>query len=211
MKVCTIFFYCLLIVCTSVTVSAAPTINGPTGMVRVPTADVLRLNHFALGQYYWQNGGGTVVGTHIWKNIEISGVQRTFALESNHFLINAKINLNQEALLIPAVAIGIDDIDNIERRSIYWALSKGLPYGVRVHMGSGTGRFDGFFFAVEKVLNPQPLRQHSAKFPITSVIVEYDGYKLNFATRMRFGKGVRLDGGWLGREQKMYVGLTLMN
>ena len=67
------------------------------------------------------------------------------------------------------------------------------------------------FASLEKVLNPVSLRKKHAGFPVTSVIVEMDGYKMNYAARMRLAQGLRLDAGWLGKEERVYCGLTFTN
>ena len=67
------------------------------------------------------------------------------------------------------------------------------------------------FGAIEKVLNPTSLRKHSTGFPVTSIIVEMDGYKMNYGARLTLARGLRLDGGWLGRDEKVYLGLTYTN
>ena len=46
-------------------------------------------------------------------------------------------------------------------------------------LGTGTGRFDGMFAAVEKVLNPTSVKNPKPGFPVTSLILEMDGAKLN--------------------------------
>ena len=196
---------------TTAAAIAAPSMTGSTGMIRIPTADSMRLGQFSAGYFYWNEHGSGVVAVGLPRGVEVSAAVRRNAGVADTAIYNAKFNLNQEALLYPAVAIGVEDIEGRERRSVYAVLSKALPYGFRIHIGTGTGRFDGMFASLEKVLNPVSLRKEYAGFPVTSLIVEMDGYKMNYAARMRLAQGLRLDAGWLGKEKRVYCGLTFTN
>ena len=175
-------------------------------MIRMPTADSMRLGQFSTGYFYWNDHGSGVVAVGLPRGVEISAAVRRNVGVADTAIYNVKFNLNQEALLYPAVAIGVEDIDGRERRSVYGVLSKALPYGFRIHIGTGTGRFEGMFASLEKVLNPVSLRKKNSGFPVTSLIVEMDGYKMNYAARMRLAQGLRLDAGWLGKEERIYCG-----
>ena len=196
---------------TTTAVLAAPSMTGSTGMIRVPTADSMRLGQFSAGYFYWNEHGSGVVAVGLPRGVEVSAAVRRNAGDTDTAIYNVKFNLNQEALLYPAVAIGVEDIDGRERRSVYGVLSKALPYGFRIHIGTGTGRFEGMFASLEKVLNPVSIRKKHSGFPVTSLIVEMDGYKMNYAARMRLAQGLRLDAGWLGKEERVYCGLTFTN
>ena len=201
----------LIAAATAAQVDAAPSVSGSTGMIRVPTADSLRVGQFSAGYFYWQDQGSGVVAVGLPRGVELSAMSRHSVGTTDTAIVNLKFNLNQEALLYPAVAIGVEDLDGRDRRSVYAALSKALPYGFRVHIGTGTGRFDGMFAALEKVLNPVSMRKKYSGFPVTSLIVEMDGYKMNYGARMRLAQGLRLDAGWLGKEERIYCGLTFTN
>ena len=192
-------------------VAAAPSLTGSTGMIHIPTADSLRFGQFSAGYYYWHENGAAVAAVGLPRGFEVSAaLQRKDGLPDTG-IVNLKFNLNQEALLYPAVSVGIEDIDGRGRRSVYGVLSKALPYGFRIHIGAGTGRFDGMFAALEKVLNPVSLRKTQTGFPVTSLIVEMDGYKMNYGARMRLAQGLRFDAGWLGKDERLYFGLTFTN
>ncbi|MBP2665037.1 MAG: protein of unknown function rane lipoprotein [Firmicutes bacterium] len=188
--------------------AAAPSLTGSTGMIRIPTADALQLGQYSAGYYYWKDHGDAVAAVGLPSGMEVSAFAPWENGISDAWIVNAKYNLNQEALLIPAVSIGMEDIGGQGRRSVYGVISKVLPYGFRIHIGIGTGRFDGMFGAIEKVLNPTPIRKKASGFPVTSIIIEMDGAKLNYGARLRLAQGLRLDTGWLGQDEKMYLGLT---
>ena len=209
-------FFCILLslmafLLTTTAVIAAPSTTGSTGMIRMPTADSLLLGQFSAGYFYWNEHGSGVVAVGLPRGVEVSADVRRNVGVADTAIYNVKFNLNQEALLYPAVAIGVEDIDGRERRSVYAVLSKALPYGFRIHIGTGTGRFDGMFTSLEKVLNPVSLRKKHAGFPVTSLIVEMDGYKMNYAARLRLAQGMRFDVGWLGKQERVYCGLTFTN
>ena len=45
----------LILIGMTVMVEAAPSMSGSTGMIRIPTADSLRLGQFSAGYYSWDN------------------------------------------------------------------------------------------------------------------------------------------------------------
>ena len=202
------------IVCLSglTPVHAAPSLSGATGMIRIPTADTLRPGQFSAGYFYWQDHSTAVATVGLPVGMEVSAAAPWHKGVSGAWTVNAKIGLAQEGLLLPAIAVGVEDFGEQTQRSYYAAVSKALPFGFRIHVGAGTGRFKGMFGAMEKVLNPTSLRQkkHSG-FPVTSLIVEMDGKKMNYGARLRLAQGLRLDTGWLGQEQRVYLGLTYTN
>ena len=191
---------------------AAPSTSGATGMIRIPTADILRPGHISAGAYYWQDHSTVVAAVGLPTGLEVSAAAPWHKGVSGNWTVNAKVALTQEGLLLPAIAIGGEDLGEQNQRSYYAAVSKALPFGFRVHVGAGTARFKGMFGAVEKVLNPTSLRKkQQGGFPVTSLIVEMDGQKMNYGARMSLAHGVRLDAGWLGQEQRVYLGLTYTN
>ena len=187
---------------------AAPSMSGSTGMIRIPTADVLRPGQAGAGYYFWQDQSRAVLALGAVKGLELSAAAPWRNGTEDAWSVNAKISLLQEELLLPAVAVGIEDAAGRDRRSVYGVISKALPYGLRVHIGTGTGRFDGMFGAVEKVLNPVSVKGGRSGFPVTSLIVEMDGGKMNYGLRLRLDRGLRLDCGWLVQDEKVYFGLT---
>lgn len=190
---------------------AAPSTTGSTGMIRIPTADVLQTGHFAAGYYYWRDHGTAVAAAGLPSGIEVSAAAPWYNGRPEQWAVNAKINLSQEALLTPGISVGIEDLGGQRQQSFYGVVSKTLPFGLRVHLGVGNGRFRGAFGAIEKVLNPHSVRKKTSGFPVTSIIVEMDGRKMNYGARMSLARGLRLDAGWLGREERIYLGLTYTN
>lgn len=190
------------------TAAAAPSQTGTTGLIRTPTADVLRTGQYAAGYFGWQDQGRGVLAASPVKGLELSGAALWRNGSPDSGPVNAKIALLPEELLLPGLALGIEDIAGVSRRSVYGVISKSLPFGFRIHIGTGTGRFDGMFGAVEKVLNPVSVKGGKSGFPVTSLLVEMDGQKMNYGLRLRLDRGLRLDCGYLLQEEKAYLGLT---
>ena len=187
---------------------AAPTISGSTGLIRAPSADVLRQGQFSGGYYFWPEANSAVFVVNAVQGLELGLVQPYQHGTSDPISLNFKYALMPESVLLPAIAIGVEDIDGRNRRSVYGVISKGLPFGFRLHLGTGTGHFDGFFFGLEKVLNPASLRSVRRGFPVTSLIVEFDGNHMNYGARFTMARGLRLDTGWQTGNGTIYLGMT---
>lgn len=191
------------------TAAAAPSINGSTGLINTPSADVLREGQFSLGYYNTNDGGVGVFNTNLAKNLEIGVAGFRYDNESNKNYLNAKFSLLPESVLSPGLAIGIEDAAGKTDRSYYAVASKGLPLGFRIHAGVGNGRYDGVFAGIEKTINPVSILTGNSTFPATTLIAEYDGRDMNYGVRMSIIPGLKLDAGW--RHDKTYVGMTFTN
>lgn len=190
-------------------VAAAPSVNGSTGLINTPSADVLREGQFSLGYYNTREGGVGVFNTNVAPNLEIGVAGFRYDNQSNKNYLNAKFGLLPETVLSPGLAIGVEDAADKTDRSYYAVASKGLPLGFRIHAGVGSGRYDGFFAGVEKTINPVSVLTGNSAFPATTLIAEYDGRDMNYGARMSIIPGLKLDAGW--RHDKTYVGITFTN
>lgn len=186
---------------------AAPSVNGPTGQINNPSADVLQPGQFALGYYHLKDGGVGIFNTSLARNFEIGVAGFRFDNSGdNSTLLNAKLGLVPETVLTPGLAVGVEDAANQRERSYYAVASKALPFGFRLHAGMGNGRYDGMFAALEKTINPISVVTGQNAFPATTLIVEYDGRNMNYGARMAVVPGLKLDAGW--RNHDMYFGLS---
>lgn len=199
---------CMLLV-MSATVLAAPSINGSTGLINTPTADVLRAGQLSLGYYHLKDGGVGIFNTNIAPNLEIGLAGFRYDGQQNRNVVNAKFGLVPETVLTPGVAVGVEDISNTEKRSAYVAASKALPFGFRIHAGAGNGRFNGIFAGLEKTINPVSIITGNNAFPATTLIAEYDGKNMNYGARMSIVPGLKLDAGW--RKNDSYIGISFTN
>ncbi|MBP2645314.1 MAG: protein of unknown function rane lipoprotein [Firmicutes bacterium] len=204
-----VLFAALLLLSSCVPAVAAPSINGTTGLINNPSADVLRPGQFSVGYYNLTEGGTGVFSMNVAPKLElgVAGFRADHHADSTTTL-NVKFGLVSETVLTPGIALGVEDVANERERSIYAAASKALPFGLRVHAGVGNGRYNGLFAAVEKTVNPLVF-SGNGMFPATTLIAEYDGKHMNFGARMSVVPGLKVDGGW--RDAKWYVGVSYTN
>lgn len=194
----------------SATAFAAPTVNGSTGQINNPSADVLQEGQFAAGYYHLKNGGAGVFDVNVAPNLELGVAGFRFDdSRNNDTCVNAKFALRPESILTPGLAVGIEDIGGQRQRSLYAVASKALPFGFRIHAGFGNGRFDGVFAAVEKTINPVSVLTGNNTFPATTLIAEYDGRYMNYGARVSVVPGLKMDAGW--RDHAAYFGLSFTN
>ena len=187
--------------------SAAPSVYGSTGQINNPSADVLEQGQFAVGYYHLKDGGDGVFNMNLVTNVEVGVAGFRFDnSRDNNTMINAKWNLSPESVLTPGIAVGIEDIGNSTQRSAYAVVSKQLPFGYRVHVGVGDGRYNGGFASIEKTLNPISVLAKNNTFPATTLIAEYDGRNMNYGARMSIVNGLNLDAGW--RDHQLYFGMS---
>jgi len=130
--------------------AAAPSLQGSTGNIVVPSADVLRLGQFDLGYYHETGEKTAVAAVGISRNWELSAARREREHGTDYTAVNLKYAVAQESITEPGLAIGVEDISAEGDRSLYVVASKGLPFGIRLHAGCGNGSYGGLFYAVER-------------------------------------------------------------
>jgi Exopolysaccharide biosynthesis protein YbjH len=166
---------------------AAPNFFGSTGLIRIPTADVLPARSYNVhvhGQedltFYGANIGAT-------ENLEAGITALDPNPGSTRVLGNLKLRFTKDTAKMPAIAVGVVDIADTVNISGYGVVSKGFPLGqgrsIHAHFGYGNGFFDTNVFG-------------GADLAVTSnisVMGEYDGRDVNFGGRISLGRGVRVD------------------
>lgn len=165
---------------------AAPSLQGSTGLLGTPSADALPQGTWSAGYYRHRGANDAVMTAGLGGGLEAS-VRRRDALGEPPWQWNLKWALAPEQVLKPGLALGVDDLAGREQRSVYLAASKALPYGMRLHLGLGNGRFHGAFGALEAPVLPR-----------TWLILEQDGRRWNAGARLALGPEVRLDAGRCG-------------
>lgn len=188
---------------------AAPSVQGSTGMINTPSADVMQEGQFSLGYYHLKDGGVGTFNMNLTGKLEIGAAGFRYNNEAgrkDHTYFNAKYGLLPETILSPGVAIGVEDAANLDKRTYYAAASKALPFGFRIHAGIGNGRYDGVFAALEKTINPVGIITGNSIFPTTTLIAEWDGDTINYGARMAVVPGLKLDLG--RREHQTYFGAS---
>jgi len=165
---------------------AQPSLAGPTGLLRIPTAD-------ALGALQWNAGASNVWAdgapdeSYVYANVgllpklEIGATRQEFEEEEAETVLNAKYRL----LGLPGritLAGGVIDITDQLDRSAYAVVSHELGAGIVspqgqftmpvLHVGVGGGRFDGLFGGLSVVVGGK-----------ADVMAEYDGQAFNVGAR----------------------------
>ena len=181
---------------------AQPSLTGATGLLELPTADVVKKESFGIGIYSADDVKIKNMGYGLAEKLEVSFVNEKQELEQlNKF--NVKYVLVSETVLTPGLAVGINDFTGKSDRSTFAVVSKGLPLGFRVHAGIGSGDFEKGFVALEK--NITPLLGANV-FPSTTLLVEYNDNNINYGMRMSIVPDLKLN---LGRfDHKTFIGLT---
>ncbi|CUH94540.1 putative secreted protein [Propionispora sp. 2/2-37] len=183
--------------------SAAPSLQGATGLIAIPSADVLGSGQAAAGYYHIGPHDHGVLTFHAAAGMEVGAAYSEQG--PGGMRLQAKVSLLPEAMLTPAVALGVEDITGEQQRSWYAVASKSLPDGIRLHIGAGNGRFDGLFAGVEKRLKRVSVLPGKT-FPAAALMAEYDGSSMNVGIRFMVNPAVKIDTGW--RDHHTYFGLS---
>lgn len=200
----------ICIIMLSAAAEAAPAINGSTGLINTPSADVLREGQVSLGYYHLKDGGVGSAAFHAAGNLELGVAGFRYDGQPNKTYVNAKLALAPETVLTPGIALGVVDAANQEERSFYAVASKALPLGFRFHVGAGSGQFHKVFAGIEKTINPISVLTGNNAFPATTFIAEYDGKNMNYGARLSIVPGLKVDAGWRSNKST-YFGLSFTN
>lgn len=200
-----ILFGFLLFMAFSVA-TAAPSLQGATGLINTPSADVLQQGQFTLGLDYNHGGSEQNVVMGVASRIEMGVIGINDPGVSNKILLNGKYSLLPEQILTPGISVGVEDAFNQNQRSDYAVVSKTLPFGFRIHAGVGNGFYHGTFAGIEKTINPVSFLTGSNTFPATTLIAEYDGNTMNYGIRLAIVPGLKVEGGV--RSHAAYYGIN---
>lgn len=193
----------------SLVANAAPAIDGPTGLIAVPSADTLREGQFSLGYYKLDDSRTGSFNMSLTNQLEVGINGFHYGNRDNDYLLNAKFSIFPETVLTPGLAVGVMDVADKKERTAYAVVSKALPLGFRLHAGVGNGSYDHGFAAIEKTINPLHILTGNNVFPATTLIAEYDGKKFNYGARMSVLPGLKLDAG--RRQDSTYFGISFTN
>lgn len=176
--------------------SAAPTIQGTTGAIATPDAAAAKEGSVTLGHFQWDGGHSSVAAIGLGGGLEVSGSLWKEDGRSSEGLLNAKWALVKESAVTPGLAVGVDDLADKRERSVYAAVSKDLPLGLKLSAGVGDGRYDGGFVAAEVPV-----------FIGTKLILENDSQHFNYGVRFTALPCVTIDAGRYHKET--YVGASV--
>jgi len=193
----------------------APSFEGTTGLIRIPTADVTPDGHYVLGTSFIpkQQTSGLHAGKSrsepayatvgFLPNLELS-LRLTFYPDvGSHFdgrdvdwpydldrSLAAQYRLRRQHGWLPALGVGMQDINvgedssKVGRAAYLVASHQHGPLGL--HLGTGTGRFEGVFGGVELDLGNR-----------VRLLAEYDAEDFNAGLRVHWPNGFTFDGAWL--------------
>ncbi len=170
---------------------------GATGLITMPTADVLAESRLNLAyQHIFSQPGEDLITTSygIRKGVQVGG-QITWNQEAGvGFQPTLKANLlSEQGAYQPLLSAGVKGRDD----NLYLVASKMIPeYGFRVHLGVGEEKIfkDHVGLGVSKILNPVVISSGESGFqvPHINLQAEYNG-GLNLGTELRFGSGIKAD------------------
>ena len=187
---------------------AGPSPSGVMGNINTPSADVLRVGQFGAGVYAIDGGVLSMAAIAPISGLEL-GVASMPAWNGQAAAtrLDVKTTLLSEAILLPGIVLGVEDVTDERERSPYLAISKTGPWGFRLHVGAGAGRFNGPFATLEKTFRPSH-HPRTRQFAPTTLLMEYDGSDMNYGLRVEVGKGVKFEGG--RQHDRWYAGLSVL-
>lgn len=174
---------------------AAVSLHGTIGGVDTPSSDVLRFGQYILFGASLEQESRVGIGFSVVPRLEITAFHagRPGVYQPS---FGIKYALREEGILKPGLAMGITDAANRVERSAYAVMSKGLPKGIRVHLGWGTGFYEGAFCSFEKQLSASK----SAAFSPVALVVEYSGKNMKYGVQAALDQDVSITAGWRGRK-----------
>lgn len=195
-------------------VMEAPSFQGYTGLLLIPSADVLQMSHWNAAAFTTElTDGEDILGAAagLPGNLEVGLLRVDPEGGSAETLLHAKYRIQPLLVGGAAVSVGVFDVTDEIDSNVYAVFSKQLgPSAIistqrlldpRLHLGLGSGgRLDGLFAGVSAV----------AANKIT-VMAEYDSDNVNFGARLAIAPKIQVHAGWLGDDSDFAVGLSFSN
>ncbi|NLA57869.1 MAG: YjbH domain-containing protein [Firmicutes bacterium] len=180
---------CVMVVVLMFSVGAAAgtTVSGPTGLLTLPTADALAPGELSFSYHVEDGDGIGSIAYGLIPGLEIGLL--TTGPRNNNLGVHGKAVLSHEGTSLPGVAVGLCD------DSFYMVASKRLlGVGVRGHVGVGTGKYDGLFLGVSKMLNPVVVDSgmKGSSTPAALLAVEYAKGAFNLGVDVLLSPEVRI-------------------
>lgn len=176
----------LVLLVLPVGVLAGTTVTGPSGLLTLPTADALTAGELSMA-YHLEDGKG--IGSLAYGLTGSIEAGLLAGPQDPKLGVHAKVVLSQEGTSLPGVAVGLCG------DSLYMVASKRLASaGVRGHVGVGTGRYDGLFLGVSKMLNPVTVDAglRDTGMPATLLAVEYIKGRFNVGVDVLLSPQIRI-------------------
>lgn len=192
--------------------NAAPSFYGYSGLIVIPTVDVLSTGDFSVG------GFGLNVEEGADSNVYTANLGLGDALEAGfarvkpddapgETLLNAKYCFTKETESRPGFAAGFIDLTDECDSTAYIVMSKSFKwsgatrYGEinasRVHLGVGGGMLDGLFGGISIALGDKLM-----------LMAEYDTEDINFGMRLALSHEVRAHVAFLEGADDVGIGVS---
>ena len=199
--------FCLTIVLVLLTAgmaAGAPTFNGYTGLIIVPTADALGMDEFNLGAF--SSDLSPRVETYevqygLRDNLEVGAARIRAVGEGHNTVLMGKYLFRAETAGQAGVAAGIFDPTDEVSSTAYVVMSKTLSptgsifeeefTGIRGTIGFGGGLLDGIFLGASAGLGDRLLLMAEL---VKSDLNDEGNHQFNFGARLNVGGGFRLHG-----------------
>lgn len=185
---------CIALFCLPCAAFAAPSLLGPTGLITVPTAEVVGTAQWNVGlsgvsvdqgpdeSIFFANVG-------LLPHLELGAARDKPSGGEGETIINAKLQVLPRLPGEISAAVGVIDLTDQIDRSAYAVLSHTLGGGVfrrrgtiaplEIHVGVGGGHFDGLIAGLSAGMGNQ-----------ATLLAEYDGDHVNLGARWRLAAGV---------------------
>ncbi len=170
---------------------AASSLLGPTGLLEIPTADVLGMTQFTVGiTQVWADAheDETVAYANvgILPKLEVGFTHEDMQDADTETILNAKVRIFGPVPGEITLAGGVVDLTDQIDRSLYLVATHTLGAGLvtefgqvtapQLHVGLGGGRYDGLFAGLSTVVKRK-----------VTLMAEYDGDDFNLGARMPVG------------------------
>ena len=203
----------VLLACAASGAWAGPSLIGPSGLVTVPTAEVLGMTEWTVGGTAFLVSDGpdanvVYANVGLLPRLELGFARADVEGSEAETMLNGKV-----AVLGPlpgqvSVAAGVEDITDQVDRSAYVVLSHTLGAGLlmrrgkvtspQAHVGGGGGRFDGLFAGLSVTLDGR-----------VALMAEYDGEDVNVGARWPLVANLEATAAALDGLEDFAVGLSL--
>lgn len=171
---------------------AAPSHFGPTGLIAVPTTEVVEQSQVNFGAFFTSVDDNDcnyfTANMGIAKSLEVGATLIDPEFGSSETIINAKYQLTSETTTVPSLAIGLVDATDQIDSSAYLVLGKSLSLdstsiiAPKIYVGVGNGYLDGIFAGATAALGSR-----------TQIMAEYDADNFNYGARFALNNELRLD------------------
>lgn len=174
---------------------ASPSLVGPTGLLLIPTAEVLDTARWNVGGSLVTGDGGDVTALYanagLFKGLEIGASRLKAEGGDAETFVNAKLRIPEPVPAKVSLAVGVIDVTDQVDSTPYLVLSHMIGGGLilqqgafsapQVHVGLGGGQLDGLFAGLSAKVKDK-----------LDVMAEYDGSNINLGAKLPLGAKVEV-------------------